>query len=522
MKIKGLLAATALTVSGTAQATWFEASSRHFIVYSDDTLDHLKEYTQRLERFDGAVRVLHGDADPDRGNAGRVIVYVVPTVDDVQKLHKNAAGFWNPAALPIAVMPRATGAGGEHGFTPQAIMFHEYTHHWMLTSWSAAGIPAWYAEGAAEFHATAQVRPDGAVLFGAPPAYRMYGVTMLKNQMPVHDLLRAVPGKLEAEQTEALYGRGWLLTSYMTMDAARRKQLAEYIVAINSGKTPSDAAASLGGVTDAKLDSWSRQPKFPSILVPADEIHIGDVRYRQLGPGEAAIMPTLIRSRSGVDEATAPRVVAQARAVAAQFPNDPAVQNELAEAELDNAEAGKLVDAPAGYARVEAACDRALAADPKSMHALLYKGMAKEAAALDAKKTDAATWNEVRRWYIAANRAETENAEPLIRFYNSFRLAKQVPTAGAQRGALYAYALAPHYANARVEAAKVLLTDGKVAEGRAAFAPIAYNGESGASKELSGVLTAIDSGGAQAGLDAIRKLEEKADADREKARAKRG
>ncbi|WP_419810114.1 tetratricopeptide repeat protein [Sphingomonas sp.] len=514
-----LLAATAATLLATtaAQAEWYEASSKHFVVYSDDSLDNVKRYTERLERFDKAIRVLHNDLrDPDRGKAGRVVVYVVPSVDDVQRLRPRAAGFWVPQVTPVVVMPRNTGGGSTHGFTAQAVMFHEYTHHWMLTTWSDAALPAWYTEGAAEFHATAMIRPDG-IIFGAPPAYRQYGVDTFRNQMPVSALLRAVPGRLEDLQSEALYGRGWLLTHYMTMNADRRRQLATYIAAINSGKTIEQAAPLLGGVSDLKLDSYVRQPTFQSITIPMSDLTIGTVDVRRLTPGEATVMPALIRSRSGVNRQTAPEVVSLARRIATQFPNDSAVQNELAEAEFDAAGLGRPADSAAGYARVIAACDRALAADPKSVHALIYKGMALEELAVDTGKTDAAIWAAVRRWYIAANRADTEDADPLLHFYDSFGRAHQAPTAGAEGGALYAYALAPHYEGARIDATKILLRQGKVAQARIAFAPVAYSGD-GRSKEAADILAAIDAGNAESALAVIEKLEDKAEEARKKAR----
>lgn len=520
---KALLASAALvaaTVTTAARAEWYEASSKHFVVYSDDSIDNVKKYTERLERFDRAIRVLHNDTrDPDRGKASRVVVYVVPTVDDVQKLRPRAAGFWVPQITPTVVMPRNTGQGGTRGFTPQAIMFHEYTHHWMLTSWSDWALPGWYTEGAAEFHATAQLRPDGSILFGAQPAYRQYGVDELRNQMPVSSLLRAVPGRLDDLQSSALYGRGWLLTHYMTMDAGRRKQLGAYLDAINSGKSINDAAAMLGNVTDLKLDSWARQASVPSLVIPAEQLTNGEVKVRRLGPGEAAVMPALIRSRSGVNKATAPEVVALARRIAAQFPKDPAVQNELAEAEFDAASLGPPANAGAGYQRVIAACDAALAADPKSVHALVYRGMALEEMARDAKKTDDATWKEVRRWYLAANRADTEDADPLLHFYDSFAVAKQTPTKGAENGALYAYALAPHYTGARIDATRISLSQGKLKEARTAFAPLAFSGDN-RSKEVADILAAIDAKDAPAALAVFKKLDDKAEEARNKARDK--
>ena len=80
----------------------------------------------------------------------------------------------SPASTSLAPVTRSpsppvgSGEGTDHGFTSQAILFHEYTHHWLLTNdaWSDAAFPPWFVEGFAELHATAIIR-NGDVIFGA-------------------------------------------------------------------------------------------------------------------------------------------------------------------------------------------------------------------------------------------------------------------------------------------------------------------------------------------------------------------
>lgn len=509
----------AIVVTATKPGTgWQEATTRHFVVYGYDTARHVGQYAARLETFDKAIRVLHGTPEDRRGEASRVTVYVLDSIGAVQRLAHNPriAGYYQPRTHAQAFMPRDTGEARDYGMSAQSIMFHEYTHHWMLTTWTDAAFPAWYSEGAAELHATAIVRPDGSVTFGAVPTYRANSLSA--TNLPAPRLLRGRIDKLDDREIGTLYGRGWLLAHYLTFDADRRKALAQYIAAINGGKTPDEAAATLGNVDalDGRLNAYGQHAQLPSITLPASDLPIGSVTVRSLGAGEAAVMPALMRSRSGVDKDIAPAVVTQARQVAGQYPTDPAVLNELAEAEYDVASLGPEADRGAGYARVEAAADRALALDPKSVHALLYKGMAKQAQAVSAKATDPATWGEVRRWYIAANRAATEDPEPLIAFYESFGAAKQAPSKSAEAGLLYAYALAPHATDARLDATRVLLGQGRVAEARAALAPIAYRADLAGGKAILDILTAIDTGGAQAGLAAMKANEDKAKADAEK------
>ena len=497
-----------VVVTGVKGGTgWYEASSKHFVVYSYDTPQHVGQYAARLERFDKAIRVLHGTPEDRRGNASRVTVYVVGNIGDVQRLlpGRDAAGFFSPRIHPVAFMPRSSGEGGDHGFTPQVIMFHEYTHHWMLTTWTDAAFPAWYTEGNAELHATALVRDTG-VTFGAVPAYRSYGVGR-SGAMPSDLLLRAVPGKLSRDETEGLYARGWLLTHYLTFDGERRKLLAAYIGAINSGKSTNEAARILGsGVgLDGKLNGYGSRQALPSITLTNADLPIEPVKVRAMTAGEAAAMPMVIRSSAGVDKGMAATVVAEARRVSVQYPADAAVQNELAEAEYDFATASPDADKVAGYTRASAAADRAIAADPKSLHALVYRGMAEEAIAVQQKKTDAATWQAVRKWYLAANHADPEDPEPLVAYYRSFAAAKQPATPGAVKGMYYAYALAPHDAGTRMLAATAFLHEGKMADARVAIAPIAYRPDIAGGDKLRRVLTAIDANDSKAALAELEK-----------------
>ena len=53
-------AAASVLVPSSLNAKWYEAKSRHFTVYSEQTPDELKTYSTRLERYDGAIRAVRG------------------------------------------------------------------------------------------------------------------------------------------------------------------------------------------------------------------------------------------------------------------------------------------------------------------------------------------------------------------------------------------------------------------------------------------------------------------------------
>lgn len=492
--LRKLLFAAALFVAPSlAHADWYEASSKHFVVYSNGSPEHVKAFTERLERFDAALRKITATPDRPISKMMRVTVFMVDDVGDIQKLagSTTVAGFFQARSSgPMAFVPRKSGGA----LDAQTILMHEYGHSFMFSSWPGVVFPPWFVEGFAEFVGTASFRNDGELVLGRNPEHRRWCVGR-DSYLPAKELVRLKHDKLDDYQTCVLYARGWLLTHYLLL-GGHAGELSQYLEAINSGKSIDEATRAFGdlGSLDNKLSAYGKRASLPSIMLTAEQVPVGEVTLRKVSAGEAAIMPARILSSNGVDEKMAPRVAETARRLAAPYPNDAAAQNELAEAEFD----------ANNHAAAEAAADRALAADPKSIHALLYKGMAQMELA---KKNEAASvgdWKQVRSWFLAANKLDTEYPEPLIQYYESFEAAKQKPSESAQKGLLYAYALAPFDNGLRLRAGRILLEQGNVKAARVAYEPVAYGPHSGAAGEnAKKVVDALDSSGTEAALKVL-------------------
>lgn len=188
-------------------------------------------------------------------------------------------------------------------------------------------------------------------------------------------------------------------------------------------------------------------------------------------------------------------LAAQVRALEQAHPGDELVEAALAEAELkaDHADAA------------EAAADRALKANPRDTEALVFKADAIEKRAKDADGDQRhEAFERARQIYIAANKIDTEDPEPLFEFYRSFLHEGRRPTANALAALHYASDLAPQDLGLRVNSAIAYLEQNDLKDARAALAPVAYSPHGGSISETAARMIAeIDKGDARAALESM-------------------
>jgi len=473
------LLAGAAFLAGPAKADWVEARTDHFIVYGDMSEDEARSYAQRLERVDKLLRTATRTPDTAAERANRATIYFVPDMGTVQRLYGggggNVGGFFVPSAQgSYAVTPQRLRLEGY--VQPQAILFHEYTHAMLLGS-TTASFPSWIQEGFAEFFGTIQAKDDGSLVIGAPSKIRGFAL-MAQYQMTPEELLTADQRRLSSEETEHLYARGWLLVHMLMLKKERAGQLDQYLKLVAQGVPSLEAGKQAFGDLDKlnrDLNVYTRSAKFQGLEIPASKLAVGQIAVRTMRPCEAKIMPIRLRSAVGVNEKTAPSVAAAARKAAAGCENEPFVQRTLAETEFDaknNAEA-------------MAAADHALALDPKSVMAMVYKGR------VYARNKD---WANARKWFVKANREDPNYALPLVLYYDSFGRAGERPSKAAVDGLLRAIVLVPQDRQLRIRVVRGLLTQGDLKSARAALEPLAFAPHSEPDAPPKRILKLIDDG----------------------------
>lgn len=501
-----ILATIFLAAAGQADAAWHRASSRHFIIYANLDAKELRQFATRLEQFDLAVRALRNMEDHPVASSARLTIYMVRNVDAVRRLagdrSRMVAGFYIARSSgAIAVVPEHAGGGGS--FNANIVFFHEYAHHLMFDQIQQS-VPSWFSEGFAEFFSTARFERDGSILIGVAPAHRSHGVFTTEGITYTRLLTGDYSMKMDASETESLYGRGWLLAHYLTFAPERKGQLTDYLSRIAKGERGPAAATNAFGdlrALEKEVKRYVTKSRLQSLRVKSDAAAIGNIEVRELTAGEAAIIPIRMRSKVGVTDKTAPDVMTRARRVARDHPNDALVAVTHAEASLDAKDLAGAIDA----------ATLALQLDPKSVEARLMRGRALLARAAGGQGK-AADIQAARDDFLAANKLEPEHPEPLRAFYESFFAANEAPTKNAVAALHYAATLAPADQGLRWMSAQQHLIDGQAAQARMALGPLAFDPHGGKRAEAAGeVIALIDAGKTRDALAALEKSSQEQD-----------
>lgn len=470
----------ALMTPGAAQAKWLEASSEHFVIYSDTTQKSLQQFSDQLERFHQAMAFVLPAPREVPSPSNRVTIYVVKDEKAVRKLMKDGSSFTYAFYVPragasIAIVPTVSTNTGALDM-PMIALLHEYAHHFLLSSSSQAW-PRWLSEGAAEFFASARFTQAGAVSVGMPAAHRagelLYGTDVTAEELLDPDRYKGAKRK----SYDAYYGKSWLLYHYLTFSPDRQGQFTQYIKLLQQGKNSAEAAETSFGdfrQLERDLERYLTKRTMTALSFNADRIKPGPVTIRDLSAGEAAIMPVRIESRSGVTKEEAAALLPQAQAVAARFPSDAAVLAALAEAEYD---------AEQDDATIRAA-DAALAIDPKQVNAYVQKGYALFRKAEEADDR-AAAYRIARVPFLALNALENDHPLPLVYFYMSFGREGRKPSANAVLGLERAVELAPFDLGLRMMLVMQQIRDKQYARAKVNLAPIAYNPHGGGSANIA-------------------------------------
>jgi len=473
-----------LLFAAPLRAEWQRASSPHFEIYSEGSAADVRARAERLEKFDAVLRRVSG-IDPNQ-ESRPLTIFFVEDVDALRRLlgrqFGSAAGVYAPrAAGSLAIVPRETWSD-ERALSPDAVLFHEYSHHFLLQNFAAA-YPPWFVEGFAEFYATATFGADGTVTVGNVPQFRVAGLRAPVD-ITARDLLTTGALNFRDRALDQFYARSWLLVHFLTFNRERTGQRAHYVAAIEQGVPLEDAARSAFGDLRAfeyELRRYVDSPIASATVAPA-ALPTPAIEVRPLTRAQVALLPLRMEHMRGIPAERAGAFAAAVRAAAAPYPADPDALFLLAEAEA----LARNLDAS------DRAADALLAQVPTHSRALLRKAKNLEARGGLAARAAA------RPLVVRANRADTRDPLPLVAYYRSFLPDAEPPPPLAVDGLLLAVQLAPQSSDVRLIGGAGLIKAGRLDEAEAVLRPAAYaphgGGNAATAQELIRLIAASRTG----------------------------
>lgn len=328
------LAVAALVAFGAApaHAEWRKATTEHFVIYGDASEGALRNYAQKVERFDHLLRTWFPPRDPSL-IAPRLPIYLADGRDDMMRIWPdipaNVGGFYTPGEERIFAVTGGSGPDNDR------TLFHEYAHHYMNQNLTGA-YPGWFVEGFAEFFATADLTP-GHMRVAVHDPGRVNSLTLSPNSwMPMAQVLRSRSFDT-GSRGHFYYAQSWALTHYLMSTPERRAKLGLYLAAVMSGRDPVDALEGTIDRTPDQLQDDVRRYMRGSInfLSQAYEFPSAQVMVERLSPAEADMIWLDLRLARFVPEPLRAGNLTEAQRVAARHPGDPFAARVLAQAYLD-------------------------------------------------------------------------------------------------------------------------------------------------------------------------------------------
>ena len=474
------LLAALLLGTAPARAEWLRAESPHFVVYSEAGEQRLREQVGELEDFHQLLRQLTGTRD--EGETAKLSIYIVSGTGELRQVWSGGsggiAGFY--AASPEGILAVVDAAAGRGWVGRTEILFHEYAHHFMLQHFPAV-YPRWYAEGFAEYVATARLEPE-VIEYGRMNAALASWVGDASRWIPLDQLLFMAPDRVERSAGQ-YYAQSWLLVHYLLRDAERMRGLSRYLTAVGAGQDARAAFSAAFGMTPSemqrRLRSYATETMSFTRIRRASASRAPELAVTALprGAGGLLLLDAAMTADMQLDSEA---VVRQARRAAGDAP-DAFARRVVARAEAlhgDGAAAERLLG-------------ELIAASPRDAELHYLMGMRHLRAGRAEEANRARHFRAAQSWFVRAHRLDENHYPTLYRYAESLSAdPAALLSDNTTNILLLAQQLAPQADTIRLSTANLLMRRERWQEAEALLAPMVSQPHGGATTRRAVALLA--------------------------------
>jgi tetratricopeptide (TPR) repeat protein len=434
-----VLAAPACAANGK----WLRAESKHFIAYGEVSERELREAVRELETLDSVLRwYLVVDANAEDG--AKLEYYLVKNMNGIRlaqpSLDRQVAGFYMARPDVIAAVGMARDGGGYEGAGRQ-ILFHEYAHHFMFQHFPGS-YPTWYVEGFAEYISSINFDRRQINIGALTQSTRDQLVN--ETWLDFDKVFTAKMSDLATQDRLRFYALAWATMHYMLSDAARGKQLTEYISLMRGGVASKEAFEKAFSATYAQIGQQVKAYLYKGLAYR----QIDSARVSLASASEVAVTPMpasadtlllpLLRIRlkgvmpAGASSSDRAALYAEMKAKATPLAGDPFADRVLAYTEIYFGDP----------ARAKPWLDAALARDPNDVDALYLMGVMYLAQAEGQGEREIKNLTEGRA-YLGRLFKITDSNVPMLYYYAMSYMKRGRPTENQVNVLLRAQSLAP-------------------------------------------------------------------------------
>ncbi len=243
---------------------WLRLESPNFVMFSTASEDSSREELAALEGFQTLLTRIMPRKAP---NPVKLPIYIARTDRDFELTAPHyrdsmVMGYYTASVEGTVAVSKSLRSAPRQRDMPRnvraddarVIMFHEYTHHYVLAN-NRASYPPWYVEGIAEFLSTAEFNNKG-VDIGKCTAGRAYSLVR-GDWLPIEKLLKR-PDRMTGEEASAFYAQAWLATHLMFVRPERAKGFDRYIQALQQGGDALAVFEAAFGITPKQFDEELR------------------------------------------------------------------------------------------------------------------------------------------------------------------------------------------------------------------------------------------------------------------------